>query len=137
MDRKELAIECMKKFDMMDTCINAFKDGKLWMSTGTGVMSGILFEATPEMIAKAKELEADGTHTVWHVINGHYILGGVDEVEMNTYLILADDDVLPNFEDNTLEAECFAYIENVTAPEGSEYGYVIVQGRNGGLRRIQ
>lgn len=48
MDRKEFAIECMKKLDMMDSCIDAFKNGKLWMSTGGGVMSGILFEATPK-----------------------------------------------------------------------------------------
>lgn len=135
MDRKEFAIECMKKLDMMYSCIDAFKNGKLWMSTGGGVMSGILFEATPEMFVKAKELEADGTRTVWHVINGHYILGGTDSVEMNTYLIVVDEDVPPEFSDNGQEAECFAYVENVTDPQLSEYGYVVVQGCNGGLRR--
>lgn len=127
---REKGISALKQMHVMKPCIDAFADGKLWMSTGGGMMSGILFEAEPDIIAKAKELEDKG-HTVWHVIKGRYIVTDGSVVDMNTYLVGEPESI------GTLgEAECLAYSENVTDPGLSDLGYVIVQSRNGGICRV-
>lgn len=92
-----------------------------------------LFWSKDEQDDTIRELQERGS-VVWHIVKGAYVLGGTDQVEMEAYLLANDEDdyELPAEGDSF---EAFAYVKNLTWPECSEYGYVWVKMRNGGLVR--
>lgn len=100
------------------------------VSTGA---DAILFWSDDEQ-DKTIDMLQEGDNIVWHIVKGTYILGGTDEVAMETYLLATDedDDELPEDDDG---CEVFAYVKNLSWPDCSEYGYVRVKMKNGGLVR--
>lgn len=93
----------------------------------------ILFWSSDEQDKTINMLQRND-NIVWHIVKGTYILGGTDQVVMEAYLLTTDED-----EDKLSEyyngCEVFAYVKNLTWPDCSEYGYVRVQMKNGGLIR--
>lgn len=132
MEMRDVALEWMRRLDMMGSCIRAFRGDKLWQSEGSGIMSGILYEASEDVLQKAKEIEKESGLVVWHVIRGTYIVGG-DQVQMDTYLLAEENEVFDHERNNYV---CYAYVDNKTYPVDSEYGSVLIKNANGGLKRI-
>lgn len=137
-EKIEKAVQWMRQLDMLSPCIEAFKKGNLWQSEGTGIFSGILYAAEPDIVAMAHKIEEEHDVVVWHVIKGHYNLGG-DHVEMISYLLVGNQDVTNNsaleeYQDN--QYICFSYVQNKSWAYGSEYGDVTIMPMNGGLRRV-
>ena len=93
----------------------------------------ILFWSKDEQDETIDTLQEED-NVVWHIVKGTYILGGEDKCEMEAYLLVTneDDDELPKEGDSY---EVFAYVKNLSWPDCSEYGYVRVQMKNGGLVR--
>ncbi len=131
-DKNNIALEWMRKMEMMNECVEAFKKGKLWQSEGAGFMSGILYEASEEVLHKAKEIEEKTGQLVWHVIRGVYLVSG-DKVKMDTYLLVEEGET---FEHENETYCCYAYVDNKTYPMDSEYGSVLITNANGGLKRV-
>lgn len=136
----ELACRWMEQLDILQPCIDALREGKLWQSEGAGIMSGLLYTAEPEVQAYAKKLEKKYDALVWHAIKGTYILDGTDRMEMVIYLMVTESDV----RDNNISLEhadtncyyCFGFVENRTEPTFSESGDCLISPVNGGLRRV-
>lgn len=97
-----------------------------------------LFDADKHVKAKIKELEKkkckDVEEKVFHVIKGTYKFD-CDYMKMNTYLLVSTE---VDVDLNKIEEgyTCFAYVENITIPHFSEYGYVCINKQNGGIKRV-
>ena len=129
MTNKEKAISFIKQLGMHKNVLSEFKTGQINASEA----GGILYWANEHETEKIIELQEDG-NVVWHIIRGTYVLGGTDQCEMIVYLLATDEDAeFLVFEDGSYEA--FAYVENGTWPDCSEYGYIYVEPSVGGLVR--
>jgi len=94
---------------------------------------GFLYWLTDEQKLIVRDIEAQHSKKVWHVIREKYRMSGGDELEMETYLFISHftEDPKP-WNDGFL---VYAFVRNITWGE-EEYGDVVVCGSIGGLRRI-
>ena len=129
MTNKEKAINFIKQLGMHENVLAEFEAGTINASESGGILYWANEHET-EMIAK---LQQDGD-VVWHIIRGIFVLGGVDECEMICYLLATEEDS-PYLMIEDGEYEVFAYVENVSWPDCSEYGYIHVKPSVGGLVR--
>lgn len=84
----------------------------------------------PEVMAKRKELEADGKHIVYAIT--HEVINGD---EMWSFLLASEDEEdLAPLGNNMFEA--FAYVWNKDDDWSSEYGYIDVKSFGGGIKRV-
>lgn len=75
--------------------IDNYKEGNVLKSCGN---LSSLYDLSDEEKNKIKEVENEHkTHKVLHVIQGNYILGGVDQVEMTSYILI---DTTENYEED-------------------------------------
>ena len=130
MTNTEKAVNYIKQLGMHENVLTEFKAGTINASES----GGILYWANEHESAQIAKLQEDGD-VVWHIIRGSYVLGDTDQCDMNCYLLATNEDTeLLVLEDGNYEA--FAYVENVTWPDCSEYGYVYVKPSLGGLVRV-
>ena len=125
----EKATNFIKQLGMHENVLAEFDTGTINASESGGILY-LANEHETEMIAK---LQADGD-VVWHIIRGIFVLGGVDECEMICYLLATEEDASYLMVEDG-EYEVFAYVENVSWPDCSEYGYIYVKPSVGGLVR--
>ena len=126
-EMKEEAMRRMKNLGMSESIISKFKDGKLQMSE-----NGILYDADDKVKMIVAEHEKEFGELIYHVIHSFSNIGETYEcLFVSQYL----DDW--NYENDMLERKIvYAYVENVSAPEYSEAGSIIVTNKNGSLFRI-
>jgi len=129
MTNKEKAINFIKQLDMHENVLAEFEAGTINASES----GGILYWANEHETETVTNLQVDGD-VVWHIIRGIFVLGGVDEVEMTCYLLATEDDPEHLMVEDG-EYEVFAFVENISWPDCSEYGYIYVKPSVGGLVR--
>lgn len=130
-ERKEKAIELMKRLDIYKPYINGFKNSnKVCFYEGFG---GFWAFQEPELLAKIKEVEKEHNCTVYAVTHEFTEFG-----EMYDFLIVTDykeewpDLVLKV--NNTFYA--FAYCWNKDDDFCSEFGTISIKSFGGGIGRI-
>ena len=126
---KEKAINFIKQLGMHENVLAEFNAGQINASES----GGILYWANEHETETVTKLQESG-NVVWHIIRGIFVLGGIDESEMICYLLATEDD-LEHLMVEDGEYEAFAYVENISWPDCSEYGYIYVKPSIGGLVR--
>ena len=131
-ERKEKAIEIMKKLDIYKPYINGFKNSDdVCYFEGFG---GFWAWQNPELIEKKKELEKKYNCTVYAITHEITEIG-----EFYDFLIVTDykeewNDLIGTYQGKNLYA--MAYVWNKDDDYCSEFGDVIIQSFGGGIRRI-
>lgn len=134
MTNREKAIQYMRRLDLSKIVEKNFSKGRLMQSCGG---MGILVFADERQHAMAKWLEeeyAEDSSVVWHIIVDTLQLGE-HQMKVETYLITCDSvpDSLMVYDG---KFDTYAYVENLTVPEFSEYGETLIMERAGGLACI-
>lgn len=83
-----------------------------------------------QVMAKRKELEADGEHMVYAITHE-----GIGDCETWTFLIASKDEQDLTYVGNGM-FEAFAYVWNKDYDMESEYGYIMVRSFGGGIKRV-
>ena len=134
MTNKEKAIGYMKDLGIFDDAIKAFETDDIVFFS----INGFIYSLTPQMRQTISEIEnkLHGDVVVWHVIHGKYKMCDGGELNMDTYLLATSEcaDVLDKCENEGYYA--FAFVNNIDAPQDSEFGDVVVAERFGGLYRV-
>ena len=126
---KAEAVKYMGILKLDKRCINAFKKGTVWMSSGP---LGGLYEADEKLKNMIKDVETEHEITVYHVIE-NTVMG------MHCYSMLCVCKYPEEYEMNEEDLNdgyAFSYVLNVDAPDCSEFGTICVKPTFGGLRRI-
>lgn len=133
---RESICAIMKQLRMHPNVIRDFRDSCI-INVSEGPRALLYWEKENQQ-QQIAEIESRAGSTVWHVIKGTYLLGGIDKFEMETYLLFTEEDEDGVFleEANPGTYYAFAYVYNVNDPELSEYGEIIVKPCNGGLIRV-
>ena len=134
MTNKEKAIRYMKGLGMLNDTVKAFEaDDIVFFS-----INGFIYSLTPQMRQTISEIESQlhGDVVVWHVIHGKYKMCDGSELNMDTYLLATSEcaDALDKCENEGYYA--FAFVNNIDAPQDSEFGDVVIAERFGGLYRV-
>lgn len=130
-ERKEKAIELMKKLDIYKPYINGFiKQDWTCYFEGFG---GFWAYQEPEIYEKMKQIEEKYNCTVYAVTHEYTEFG-----ELYDFLIVTDykeewDDLLLKFGN---KHHAFAYVWNKDDDSFSEFGTILIQSFGGGIRRI-
>ena len=130
-ERKEKAIELMKKLDIYKPYIKGFKENnEVCFFEGFG---GFWAWQDEELQSKIKEIEEKYNCTVYAVTHEFTEFG-----ELYDFLIVTDykeewDDLLNNVQGGFY---AFAYVWNKTDNDLSEFGTISLQSFGGGIRRI-
>lgn len=134
MTNKEKAIGYMKDVGIFDDAIKAFETDDIVFFS----INGFIYSLTPQMRQTISEIESElhGDVVVWHVIHGKCKMCDGSELNMDMYLLATSEcaDVLDKCEDEGYYA--FAFVNNIDAPQDSEFGDVVVAERFGGLYRV-
>ena len=131
-ERKEKAIELMKKLDIYKPYINGFKNSDdVCYFEGFG---GFWAWQNPELIEKKKELEEKYNCTVYAITHEITEIG-----EFYDFLIVTDykeewNDLIGQYQGKNFYA--MAYVWNKDDDYCSEFGDVVIQSFGGGIRRI-
>ena len=132
MTQKEVAIECMKAFDIYKPYINQFKkDGTITLFERFG---GYYIDEynEPELLKKIKEFEAETGSLVYAVTHEMTEFG-----ELYDFLIISKYD--EEWEMTLGDAKygyAFAYVWNKTDEWCSEFGTIGVKSFGGGIARV-
>ena len=134
MKNKEKAVGYMKDLGILDDAIKAFEaDDIVFFS-----INGFIYSLTPQMRQTISEIEnkLHGDVVVWHVIHGKYKMCDGSELKIDTYLLATSEcaDALDKCENEGYYA--FAFVNNIDAPQDSEFGDVVIAERFGGLYRV-
>lgn len=131
MTNKEKAIGYMKDLGIFDDAIKAFETDDIVFFS----INGFIYSLTPQMRQTISEIESElrGDVVVWHVIHGKYKMCDGGELNMDTYLLATSEcaDALDKCENEGYYA--FAFVNNIDAPQDSEFGDVVVAKKFGGL----
>ena len=134
MTNKEKAVGYMKDLGIFDDAIKAFETDDIVFFS----INGFIYSLTPQMRQTISEIESElhGDVVVWHVIHGKYKMCDGGELNMDTYLLATSEcaDALDKCENEGCYA--FAFVNNIDAPQDSEFGDVVVAERFGGLYRV-
>lgn len=127
--QRQQAIEYMKRLNMDPKYINEFaEEGKVY------VFGGIALEATGVFLEWIKEIERDRDCLVYAVTHENFIFG-----ECFSFLIVSkyeEDWRLSVYGEGDKHA-ALAYVKNITDEWKSESGCVVIQSREGKIRRIE
>lgn len=129
--RKEKAIELMKKINIYVPYIDGFKENN--EVCYFEMYGGFWANQEPELIEKIKEVETKYNCTVYAVTHEYTDFG-----ELYDFLIVTDyeeewDTLLENSGKNFY---AFSYVWNKTDPDCSEFGTIVIDSFGGGIRRI-
>ena len=130
-ERKEKAIELMKKLDIYKPYIKGFKENdEVCFFEGSG---GFWAWQDEELQSKIKEIEEKYNCTVYAVTHEFTEFG-----ELYDFFIVTDykeewNDLLNNVQGGFY---AFAYVKNKTDNDLSEFGTISLQSFGGGIRRI-
>ena len=136
-ERKEKAIELMKKLDIYKPYIKGFeKDNDVCFFEGFG---GFWVYQEPEIYEKMKEIEEKYNCTVYAITHEFTKFG-----ELYDFLLVTDykeewDNLIETYKgkkDNNNTTYAFAYVWNTTDNDLSEFGTICIQSFGGGIRRI-
>ena len=136
-ERKEKAIELMKKLDIYKPYIKGFeKDNDVCFFEGFG---GFWVYQEPEIYGKMKKIEEKYNATVYAITHEFTEFG-----ELYDFLLVTDykeewDNLVETYKgkkDNNNTIYAFAYVWNTTDDNSSELGTICIQSFGGGIRRI-
>ena len=134
MTNKEKAIGYMKDLGIFDDAIKAFETDDIVFFS----INGFIYSLTPQMRQTISEIEnkLHGDVVVWHVIHGKYKMCDSSELNMDTYLLATSEcaDALDKCENEGYYT--FAFVNNIDAPQDSEFSDVVVAEKFGGLYRV-
>ena len=134
MTNKEKAVGYMKDVGIFDDAIKAFETDDIVFFS----INGFIYSLTPQMRQTISEIEnkLHGDAVIWHVIHGKYKMCDGSELSMDTYLLATSEcaDALDKCENEGYYA--FAFVNNIDAPQDSEFGDVVIAERFGGLYRV-
>lgn len=122
------AIKRMEMLHLSRSCINAFKQGKVWESEGIGA----LYEVNEQEQKIIDDFEKKHKAKVYHVIHNMTAFG-----EM--YSLLFVSKFVEEWEmdrQDILENIVFAYVHNKTDEWCSEFGSIMIKPSIGGLIRV-
>ena len=131
-ERKEKAVELMKKLNIYQPYINGFKNSdNVCYFEGFG---GFWAWQNPELTQKKKELEEKYNCTVYAITHEITEIG-----EFYDFLIVTDykeewNDLIGQYQGKNFYA--MAYVWNKDDDYCSEFGDVVIQSFGGGIRRI-
>lgn len=121
------AIRRAKALHMDASVVKGLEEGKLFYSERMGRMfPAVLYwlDNKPELIAKAREIEADGG-MVWHAVMTHLVDG-----DMVDFLVIS------KYRDDWKQdgnGECLSYC---SSPYADEYGIIGIRPAMGGIERV-
>ena len=131
-ERKQKALEIMKKLDIYKPYIDGFKDNNdiCYFERFAGFWAW----QDKELAQKIKEIEEKHNCTVYAVTHEFTEFG-----ECYDFLIVSDyeeewQDLISDYNDNTYYA--FAYVWNKDDDYCSEFGDILVNSAYGGIRRV-
>lgn len=129
--RKEQAVELMKKLDIYKPYINGFKQSdKVCFFENFG---GFWVNQEPEIEQKMKEIEKEYNCTVYAITHEYTSIG-----EFYDFLIVSEDDEEWDYlvEDYQNDYSAYAYVWNKSDDWCSEFGNVVIKCFGGGIKRI-
>ena len=132
LERKEKAIELMKKLDIYKPYIDGFKNNDdVCYYEGFG---GFWAWQNPELIEKVKKLEEKYNCTIYAITHEITEIG-----EFYDFLLVTDykeewNDLIGKYQGRNFYA--MAYVWNLDDDCCSEFGDVVIQSFGGGIRRI-
>ena len=129
--RKEQAVELMKKLDIFKPYINGFKQSdKVCFFENFG---GFWVNQEPEIEQKMKEIEKEYNCTVYAITHEYTSIG-----EFYDFLIVSEDDEEWDYlvEDYQNDYSAYAYVWNKSDDWCSEFGNVVIKRFGGGIKRI-
>lgn len=129
--RKEQAVELMKKLDIYKPYINGFKQGdKVCFFENFG---GFWVNQEPEIEQKMKEIEKEYNCTVYAITHEYTSIG-----EFYDFLIVSQDDEEWEYlvEEYQNDYAAYAYVWNKSDDWCSEFGTIVVKRFGGGIKRI-
>ena len=136
-ERKEKAIELMKKLDIYKPYIKGFeKENDVCFFEGFG---GFWVYQEPKIYEKMKEIERKYNATCYAITHEFTEFG-----ELYDFLLVTDykeewDNLVEKYQgksDDTNTIYAFAYVWNTTDNDLSELGTIAIQSFGGGIRRI-
>lgn len=131
MDRnlqKEEAIRRLKMLKIHPNALKEFEDSDT-LNLSEGV--GILYWLTNEQKKYVEKFEKTYGAVVYHVIHSNTEFG-----ELLSFLFVGkDEDEWEMDRDDINEGYAFAYVENVTCPDCSEFGTIGIKPQVGGIVR--
>ena len=126
-EMKQEAIQRMKNMQIRDDVIDSFKNGKITMSS-----KGNIYEVPQEKLEFVKEHEKEIGVMIYHVIHSFANIG-----ETYEFLFVSNYREDWNYERSLVKKNIiYCYSENVTHPDWSEAGSILVENVNGSLLRI-
>lgn len=129
---KEEAVKRMKYLGLSEGCINAFKQGKVWLSE----YFGTLYEADENLQKMIDDFQKESGCLVYHVVRSICTLGVDIEMKMDSFLYVSPHTEEWDMEHDDMKSGIvFAYVYNYTIPEFSESGSICVEPQIGGLVR--
>lgn len=129
---KEEAVKRMKYLGLSEGCINAFKQGKVWLSE----YFGTLYETDENLQKMIDDFQKESGCLVYHVVRSICTLGVDIEMKMDSFLYVSPYTEEWDMEhDDMKSGMLFAYVYNHTIPEYSESGSICVEPQIGGLVR--
>ena len=126
-EMKQEAIQRMKDIQMRNDVIDSFANGKITMSS-----KGNIFEVPQEKLEFVKEHEKEIGVMIYHVIHSFGNIG-----ETYEFLFVSNYREDWDYERNMIKRNnLYCYSENITHPDWSEAGSILVENVNGSLLRI-
>lgn len=130
-ERKEKAIEIMKKLKIYKPYIDGFKEKN--NVCFFEMFGGFWAYQEPELINKIKEIEKDYNCTIYAITHEYTDFG-----ECYDFLMVTDypDEWNYILESYGNQHNVFAYVWNKTDEDCSELGTIVIESFGGGIRRI-
>lgn len=130
MTQREVAIECMQKFNIYKPYIKAFEKGTITLFERFGGYY-ITEDQEPELLNKIKEFEEETGSIVYAVTHERFEFG-----ECYSFLIVSKyDEEWEMTLEEVKDEYAFAYVWNKTDEWCSEYGTIGVKSFGGGIAR--
>lgn len=133
---KEEALKRMKYLGLSEKRIDAFKQGKVWLSE----YFGTLYEADENLQKMIDDFQKKSGCLVYHVVRSICTLGVDIEMKMDSFLYVShyteeEKEEWDMEHEDMKSGIVFAYVYNYTIPEFSESGSICVEPQIGGLVR--
>lgn len=127
------AVKRMAALHLSPIALSAIREGRVFISEG----SDMLYSPQLGEEAIIHAFEAEHNAFVYHVIHGRYYIGD-DLMDMYAMLYVSAEEDEWEFDRDDIAEKCpLAYVYNLTYPELSEFGGILVETtKNGTLRRI-
>lgn len=130
-NKKAEAINRMKMLGLSKSCIKAFQDrDEVQLSETNGELTEL--SKNEELRTYIENLEKTDKILIYHVLHTNTPFG-----EMYSFLLVSDyGEEWESDRRNVKNNRLLSYVWNKDVPEYSEYGYIVVTQRSGGLTRL-